>query len=99
MDLPELRDAAIAALTSAAAAIMDTDLSDTTPSDDWIVENRKALGGYFLTMVENIDQSPSGFDMGKWFDFFSIDERGQEDLQTAAHEAMIVYNEYVRRSS
>ena len=98
MGLPELREAAIAELPSAAVAVTDSERSATAPSD-WIAKNRRTLASQILEMVENIDQDTGTFDMGKWFDLFSIEEPGQEELQTVAHEAVAVYNEYLRRRS
>jgi hypothetical protein len=98
MDLPELREAAIAALTSAAEAIMNSNLSATTPSDSWTVENKKVLANNFLKMVENIDDNverPGGMNLSKWFDFYPIEDQ----LQTIAYEAAEVYNAYLRRGS
>lgn len=75
MALPELREAAIAALASAAEIIMNTSVSDS--SDDWTTENRNNLASHFLKMAENIDdnvESSGNFNMSKWFDFFPIED-------------------------
>lgn len=100
MDLPELRQAAINSLTSAAELIGNAGQNATMPSDEWTAENRKTLAGYFLSMVESVDdENPGGINLSKWFDLFSIEETGDEGLQTAAYEAMAVYNAYLTRRS
>jgi hypothetical protein len=98
MDLPELREAAIAALTSAAEVIMNLDPTASASDDDWTAENRRNLAGHHLKMVESIDADVDirgSFNMAKWFDFFPI----EDELETVAYEAAEVYTAYLKRKS
>jgi hypothetical protein len=103
MDLPELREAAITSLTSAAGALMNSSQSSTMLSDDWTAKNKNALASYFLEMVENIEgevENPGGINLAKWFDFYPLSEGiGHDELETVAYESAEVYNAYVRRQS
>jgi hypothetical protein len=103
MDLPELREAAITALTSAAEALMNSSHSSTILSDDWTAKNKNALANYLLKMVENIEgevENPSGINLAKWFDFYPLSEgTGHDDLETVAYESAEIYNAYMRRQS
>jgi hypothetical protein len=88
MDLPELREAAITSLTSAAETIMNTSLDTTLLSNGWTPENKAFLASYFLELVENIDvESLGGTNMAKWFDFSLSGGARQDDLQTVAYES------------
>jgi hypothetical protein len=96
MDLPELREASIGALTSAAGAISNPGPSVSVSSDDWTAENRRNLAAQLLNLAENIDdgvESRNSFNLSKWFDFLPI----EDELQAVAYEAVAAYRAYLDR--
>lgn len=97
LDLAQLREAAIASLT-AAAAMANAPLTTAMLSHGWTQEEKDRLASFYLKLVDEIDTSgPGSINMGKWFDFTEITPYVEDELKSAAFDASEAYNAYVRR--
>lgn len=99
MELPDLKELATASLRTAANTLSTTTLTSSLRDRGWTQVETERLATYLLELADNIDEAgPWGTtNMVKWFDDVGITPQAEDELKDAAHEAMTVYNAYVRR--
>lgn len=99
MSLTELREAAIASLSAAAATLQNSMLTRKMLRNGWTPDEAIRLADYFSGLADDIDEAgPYGqINMAKWFDFSGVSMKSADELKRAAYDLSEVFNAYVRR--